>query len=309
MDAAILLILALANGPARIDQRALWYTTPLGPVVVPVEALPPAQRAHRLLAEQRLPLGLRVAAGLRWGDAEEALRLAASTPRPLSAEPGLAGALAAWAAAEAARLRLPADGSVIQVGPDGGAGAPAEARNALADASELLAPLAWPRWAGPVVLVPYGMRHPAIAPGWARVLRPALPVLRLPSGPDARGELTAAFAGLALDLSAPPAAGWPRWLTVGVGGCARARAGGSGIPERPMAEARAAAGTAAITRLLDGSDPAEPGLATAVVAALLHPARREHLPALLDLLRNGAGGPGAVATAYGLKPEALAGGR
>jgi hypothetical protein len=300
----ILVLAALAREPARIDARAAWFAGPLGPLVVPVEVLPPAARAERLLAEQRLPLGERVATALAWGADAVALRAAAQAG-PLNADRVLDAALERWAAATAERLGLPRDGTVIVVGADGRARqGGADERAALAEVQELLAPLAWPRWRGPLLLVPYGTDHSAIAPGAARVVRPALPVLRTP--PGGRAGLSVAIAELALALSAPPAAGWPEWLSAGVTGCARARADGSGLPERRLAELRATAGTVAVTRLLAGEGPVDATLATAVVGGLLQPRRRNRLADLLELLRHGVGGVGAVATAYGLSPEQLA---
>ena len=303
----ILVLAALARDPARIDARAAWFAGPLGPLVVPVEVLPPAARAERLLAERRLPLGERVAAAMAWGADAAALRAAASQAGPLSADRVLDAALERWATVAAERLGLPRDGTVVVVGPDGRARqGSADERAALAEVQELLAPLAWPRWRGPLLLVPYGTDHAAIAPGAARVVRPALPVLRTP--PGGRAGLSVAIAELALALSAPPPAGWPEWLSVGVTGCARARADGSGLPERRLAELRAAAGAGAVTQLLAGEGPVDAALATAVVGGLLQPRRRARLSDLLDMLRHGAGGGGAVATAYGLSPEQLAAG-
>lgn len=303
MDAA-LLILALAREPARLDARTAWFATPWAPLVLPVAALPPEARARRLLAEVRLPLGERVAAALAWGATDAALRAAAAQAAPLAADPLLDAALRRWAEAEAQRLGLPAGARLVAIDADGRPRMPTPAEaGALADAEDILATLAWPRWRGPLVLVPYGVAHPLIAPGAVRVARPALPVLRLPE--DGRAGLAAACADLALALSAPPPGGWPAWLSAGAAGCARARADGTGIPLRPMAERRAAAGSAAIAGLLDGAVH-DPELATAVAAALLHPSRRRRLPDLLALLRGGASSAGALRTAYGLDAAALA---
>lgn len=303
----VLVLAALASDPARIDARAAWFAGPLCPLVIPVEALPSAPRATRLLAERRLPLGERVATALAWGADDEALRAAIGMAGPLDADRALDTALESWAAAEAARLGLPRDAAMIAIGLDGRVRqAGTEERAALADVQELLMPLAWPRWRGPLLLVPYGVDHPAIPPGVARLVRPALPVLRLP--PGGRTGLAVAIAELALALSAPPSAGWPEWLAAGMAGCARARADGSGLPERRLAERRAAAGEQAVMRLLAGDGPVDRELATAVVGGLLHPRRRGRLPDLLELLRHGAGSAGAVATAYGLSPGQLAAG-
>ncbi|HAT11088.1 MAG TPA: hypothetical protein DCS97_10965 [Planctomycetes bacterium] len=302
---ALLLVLALASDPARIDGRAAWYTTPGAPLVIPVEALPAPYRASRLLAELRLELGLRVELALAWGAEAAALRAAARHAPPLASDAQLDLALRRWAENACARFRIPADAALAAIASDGNPRQPtSEERGALADVHELLTTLAWPRWRGPLLLVPYGVNHAAIAPGMARVVRPALPVLRIP-GPD-RDGLTVAIADLCLSLSAPPAEGWPAWLVSGVAGCAQARGSGSGIPERAMAERRAAAGVAAIRRLLEDGTVEDAGLATAVVAALLHPNRRRRLPDLLELLRHGTRGAGAIAAAYRLSLEDLA---
>lgn len=300
-----LALAALLAAPVRIDQRAAWYGGPSAPLVIPAAALPAGARAQRILAEARLPLGERVAAAIAWGSAAAALQAAAGNPGPIAADAALDGALRRWSDEACARLGLPAEASVVAIGPDGRprAATPVE-RGALGDVQELLATLNWPRWRGPLILVPYGVEHPAIAPGAARVVRPALPVLRIPEG--GRSGLAVAIAELALALSAPPAGGWPGWLGSGIAGCARARADGSGIPERALAERRAAAGAEAISALLAGGD--DPALAMAVVGGLLHPSRRARLPDLLELLRHGTPGAGAVATAYRLSAAQLAGG-
>ncbi len=301
-----LILLALAHGPLRLDARAAWYGDPFGALVVPVATVP--DRGVRILAELRLPLGERVANALAWGATEPALRAAASSTAPLSADAALDTALRRWAQGEAARLGLaPGEASVATIADDGKPRpATAEERAALGDVQDILATLAWPRWRGPLVLVPYGVAHPAIAPGQARVVRAALPVLRPPEG--GRAGLAVAIGSLAMALSAPPASGWPAWLERGVAGCVRARALGTGIPERTMAERRAHAGAPAIAAMLSGAVLPEDELATAVVACLLHPSRRQRWPDLLELLRHCPpdGAAGAVTLAYGLSLERLA---
>lgn len=300
----ILAVAAMLHDPARIDRRAAWFPGPGAPLVVPAEALPPALRVRCILAERRLPLGRRVAAAIAWGGDAPALQAAARHVGPFSADPDLDDALRRWAEAACLRLGLPPDQPLLAIGADGRPRpATADERGALADAQELLAPMDWPRWRGPLLLVPYGVGHPAIAPGAARTVRPALPALRPPAAD--RAALAVAIAELALALAAPPDGGWPRWLAAGVAGCARARAEGAGIPERPLAERRAAAGAEAIAALLDGRGD-DPTLAMAVVGGLLHPARRARWPDLLELLRHGAAGTGAVGTAYRLSPAQLA---
>ncbi len=302
----VLILAALAREPVRIDARAVWFAGPMAPLVLPAAVMPVGPRSARMLAETRLPLGERVAAALAWGADDPALGAAAGCAGPLSADPVLDAALQRWAAHAADGFGIPREG-LAAIGADGRPrSASNEERAALSDVEDVLAPLAWPRWRGPLLLVPYGVDHPAIRPGLARVVRPALPVLRPP--PGGRIGLAVAIAELALALSAPPPGGWPGWLSAGVAGCARLKAAGGGLADRLLAEQRAAAGSAAVTRLLAGEGPVDRELATAVVGGLLHPRRRGHLPDLLDLLRHGVSGTGAVGTAYGLTPEQLAAG-
>ncbi|MEK7412245.1 MAG: hypothetical protein AAB263_02875 [Planctomycetota bacterium] len=303
----VLMLWALEGQPLRIDGKTAWFAGAMAPITLPVTALPADRRAATILAETRLPIGERVALALAWGDVRGALRAAGQVSAPLLSDPDLFRALSAWATDECVRLGIPPVGELVAIDQEGKPRPlTSDERGAFTDVRELLAPLSWPRWCGPLVLVPYGLDHSIIPAGHARIVRPALPVLRPPGGGNPRAELATAMADLVLALSVPPAHGWPAWLTSGVAGCVRARATFVGIPEHAMAVRRAAAGAKAIRVLLGNAQPVDADLATAVCAAFLYPARRARFPDLLELLRHDASGLGAVLTAYQLTPELLA---
>ncbi|MCS6970840.1 MAG: hypothetical protein RMM29_00355 [Planctomycetota bacterium] len=306
MDLASL-ALALALPPARLDARAASYAGQLLPVVVPAAMLPSALRAQRLLSETRLPLAERVGAALAWGEDESAWRMLLTLPEPLPEDSALATVLRAWVAREAQRWGVDARAALAALTSEGRPRpTTVEERGALSDVQELLAPLRWPRWHGPLLLAPWGLAHPALAPGRARVVRPALPILRIAER-ETRASLAVAIAELALALAGEPRAGWPAWLRLGVAGAARARADGTGLAERRLGEIRACAGSVALARLLADEEPLDAQLATAVVGALLHPSRRRAFPVLLAALRAGCAAEEALARAYGLTVRELAG--
>lgn len=298
---------ACAAGPSGVPV-VQWATAGL-PVVVPLSALPLVEQVALASQEGVLPIDRRVALLLAGDRRSAAFALAIRTPRPLGAQGRLELELAAWATTERTRLELPAvRGPVVVVGDDLKGSAAAECRGALNDVYELLAPLPWPRWAGPVVVYRDGVERGIPVAG---VIRPALPLVSLRPTPgqadglQLRGQAAEAFAGLALELSSPPVAGWPRWLQVGVGEAARAVACGVGLSPRAMTAIRVGAGATGITALYAAAEP-DPVLAKAVVAELLSPARRANFPSFLDLLRQGASSLGALRVAYRLAPEDLA---
>ena len=277
-----------------------WATAGL-PAVLPLAAVPAAD--HVRLAEQEglLPVDRRVALLLAADRRAEAFALAVRDPRPFAAQGGLDRELALWGAAEQGRLALPAvRGPVLVAGDDPRGSAQTEIRGGLADTRELL-PLPWPRWAGPLVVYLDGVDRGIPAGG---VVRPALPLIQLAPGGDLRARTAAVVAVLGLDLTAPPAGGWPAWLRAGVAELARAKAAGEGPSPRLMRERRQAAGAVGLAALF-AAPSAAPELSGAVAAALLVPARRERFPVLLDLLRQGASSAGALRVAYGLEPSGL----
>lgn len=290
-----------AASPVAASASALAWQTAGLPLVLPSAAMSAAGSVHLAMIDGLLPIDRRVAVLLAADRRAEAFALAVRDPRPLAAQGGLDRELALWAATEQARLALPATrGPALVVGDDQRGSALTEVRGGLTDARELL-PLPWPRWAGPLVVY-LDESGRGIPP--QGVVRPALPLLQFPPGGDLRARTAAAVAVLALDLSAPPAAGWPAWLRTGVGELARAKAAGEGPSPRLMRERRQAAGAAGLAALFT-APAAAPDLAGAVAAALLTPARRERFPVLLDLLRQGASGEGALRVAYGLEPSGL----
>jgi hypothetical protein len=300
-----LLILPLLASPPRAGPAALHWPGALLPITIPVTAVASGRRVGWLCVDASLPLAERVRLGLAWGEPAQVFRLIAADPRGPAADSAVADLLAGWTASELRRHRLTTERGLLVVGADGAQRPPnGDERGALGDVAELLAPIG-SRWIGPLLLVPYGLDHPAIAPGQGRVLRPALPVLRPPADPPGRASLAAAIAGLLLDLAAPPAAGWPGWLQQGIAGCVQARADGDGLAPRTMRDRRAAAGPAAIAALLAGTT-ADPALATALVQPLLTAPLRSKLPTLLDRLRRGETSATALREVCGLDAKSLA---
>lgn len=278
----------------------LWPSMGL-PTVLPWRAFTPAAQADFALIPGLLPKDRRVAALLADERRGPAFAVAASSAQPLGAQGGLELVLATWAAREQARLGLAATrGPVIVVGDDVRGSLAVEVRGALDDVKVLLAPLPWPRWAGPVVVFidkaergipPYG------------VVRPALPLLQCAEPGGIRARVAGDLARLALALTVPPPAGWPGWLTAGVAEVARAKTAGEGPSPRAMRERRQAAGAAAIAALLLAAPAsADPALSGALVQPLLSPDGQGHFTSLLDLLRQGASSEGALLIAYGITP-------
>ena len=288
--------------PAAASASVLTWPTAGLPLVLPAAVVAGADAQVRLAqADGLLPIDRRVGLLLAADRRAEAFALALRDPRPFAAQGRLDRELALWAAAEQARLSLPAvRGPLVAVGDDARGTTLNDLRGGLADAMDLL-PVPWPRWCGPLVVY-LDTAERGIPPGG--VVRPALPLLQLAPGGDLRQRTAAAVAVLGLDLTSPPAGGWPPWLRAGVAEVARARAAGEGPSPRLMRERREAAGTAGIAALFAGPEAA-PELSGAVVAALLVPARRSRFPVLLDLLRQGAGPAGALRVAYGLEPSGL----
>lgn len=277
-----------------------WPTAGL-PVPLPLGVFTPKTQADFAEISGLMSVDRRVAALLADERRATAFTIAVKDPRPLGAQGRLELELAAWAAREQAKLGLPATrGPVIVVGDDPRGSLAAEVRGALDDVRFVLAPLPWPRWAGPVVVFigPEDRGIPA-----SGVVRPALPLLQVSDGIGLRSQAANKLARLALDLSSPPSGGWPNWLSVGVAEVCRARAAGEGPSPLLMRERRQAAGPAAISALLE-APAADPQLSGALVQVLLTPAGQGHFTSLLDLLRQGASSVGAVRIAYGFSPQA-----
>lgn len=287
--------------PTTASASVLTWPTAGLPLVLP-SAVASADGQLRLARiDGLLPIDFRVGLLLAAERRTEAFALALRDPRPFAAQGRLDRELALWAAAEQGRLSLPAvRGPLLAVGDEARGNALNDLRGGMTDAMELL-PVPWPRWCGPLVVY-LDVAERGIPAGG--VARPALPLLQLAPGGDLRPRIAAAVALLGLDLTAPPAGGWPSWLRAGVAEFARARAAGEGPSPRLMRERREAAGAAGMAVLFAGP-AAPPELSGAVVAALLTPARRGRFPVLLDLLRQGAGAAGALQVAYGLEPSGL----
>ncbi len=279
-----------------------------GPIAIPLACLPPIPRAKWLLARPETPLDCRVSAALTVGLVDQAWTLVIQAAEPIGHDRRLAAALDTWCTHELARLAL-ASGrdSLLVITADDGNRQRLDSAIAFGSVREMLAFLPWPRWSGPLLVVvgDVGARDPA--PGRPRVVRPALPVLHLRAqvGVTPSEALAAMIAELALDLTAPPTAGWPAWLRVGLMEVAKAKTRGEGPSPALMLDRRQQAGRAALATLLADPKP-DPALAMALCAPLVHSRRRHLLPNLLDLLRGGAGGEGAIRIAYDLTLDQLA---
>lgn len=298
----------LDQRPAVIIGEVAMLRGAAGPLAIPLACLPPAQQAAWLLARPEAPLHRRVGAALAAGLDEQAWTLVIQAAEPIGHDRRLALVLDAWSARELARLALPPGrDAVLVVAADDAGRQRIDDAIALGAVREMLAFLPWPRWSGPLLAVvgDAGARDPA--PGRQRLVRPALPLLRVRAqeGTTPSEALAAGLAELVLDLTAPPAAGWPAWLRLGLMEVAKAKTRGEGPSPAAMLELRQQAGRAALARLLGDPRP-DPALAMALCAPLVHSRRRHLLPNLLDLLRGGAGGEGAIRIAYGLTLDQLA---
>ncbi len=279
--------------PAILIEQTLLIPGALAPFPLPLAGLPARTRADLLHATPDVDLPMLVDSLLAAGDQAEAWRVVLSQPKDADR---LTSTLLTWSAREQARLGLPiAKGHLIPLS------APPGSDGAVATTSALLA-AAPGRWFGPLVVAgvdaPFA---PLERPG--QLVRPALPALRLAKAAT-RSAVADGTARLILALSRPPAGDWPTWLTDGCAGLAVALDRDGLVSPQAMQARRQAAGAPAINALLEGRR-ADPALATAVVAYLLHERRRTRLASLLDLLRSGASSPGAVRIAYDLTSEQL----
>lgn len=298
------LALVHADRPALVTTYAVVLPGTVSPTIIPLSALPPAVRAGWLIGDARAPLATRVSAALEVERVEDAWTLLRRRSAALDTDLALTRVLLAWQAHESARLALPAGrAELIELGA---AKPPDDLRLAFGDVRRLLAALAWPRWLGPIVVVS-GDDERCMPRSALFLARPVLPVIRLSPAavqPQRRPEAAAVIARLALDLSAPPPAGWPEWLREGCAEVARAVARGEGPSPRAMLARRQQVGTAGLRALLTAPTP-DPALAMALCAPLLHSKRRHLFANLLDPLRHGADSETALVIAYGLTIERL----
>ncbi|MBA2482674.1 MAG: hypothetical protein H0V44_18580 [Planctomycetes bacterium] len=300
---------ALDHRPAQVEAHAALLPGAFVPVIVPLDTLPARQRALLLVGREDLPLDVRVTAALDAEQPEAAWSEVARLTAPLASVRRLEAVLTLWAAREAARLQLPAPtGGVILAGDRSRVRLADDATGALSDVYALLDPWPWPRWCGPVVAVIDDHAVPGLA-GADAIVRPALPLVRVRQDAADKAGIRPAFARafclLAVRSTVPPRTGWPAWLEQGLVALADARARDEVVSPRRMRELRHATGARGIAAALAAAAP-DARLAMAICSPLLHPDRRKHLPALLDLLRNGAGSEGALRVAYGMTPETLA---
>lgn len=302
------LFLVLQPTPVTVDRHAVTWRGGLVPVVLPLSSLPAKPRARIVLGHDSIPLELRVATALEAGLTEEAWALVVRTPGPVTRSLSLDLALANWAAQELARLGLPASrDAVLVLTANGRPATGLDPATALGVTRDMLSALAWPRWSGPVVVVAddLGARDPM--PRQQRIVRPALPMLRVERASEqvSRSELLAVeLTRLTMGLEAAPASGWPAWLRVGLEEVAKAKVRGEGPSPLKMLAVRQRAGANALAELLLDPTP-DADLAGALCAPLVHTRRRHLLSNLLDLLRGGAQSAGAIQRAYGMTLQQL----
>jgi hypothetical protein len=298
---------AIDPRPAVVEAHAALLAGAFTPVIVPLEALPAEQRARLLAGREDLPLDVRVSAALDADQPAAAWAEVARLTAPLASVRHLETVLSLWAARETARLGLPApSGAVILAGDRSRPRLAEEVNGALKDVVTLLDPWPWPRWCGPVIAAIDDAEFAGFTATIDELVRPALPAVRVRLGDGhVRAACARAFCLLALRSTVPPPRGWPAWLERGLVALADARARDEVVSPRRMRELRQSVGASGIATALSAPAP-DARLAMALCAPLLHPDRRKHLPALLDLLRNGAGSEGALRVAYGLTADKLA---
>ncbi len=307
MDPTVL-FLVLQPTPVTVDRHAVTWRGGLVPVVMPLMSLPPVPRARIVLAHDSLPLEIRVGTALEAGLTDEAWALVVRTPGPVTRTLGLDLVLAGWTANELARLKLPATRDAIVVLTTNGRPVPGmDPATALGVTREMFSALAWPRWSGPVIVVADDLAARDPMPGLPRIMRPALPMLRVqrPAERLTLSELLSVeLTRLVLALEPAPAGGWPAWLRIGLEEVAKAKVRGEGPSPLKMLAIRQRAGTNALAELLLDSTP-DAELAGALCAPLVHTRRRHLLSNLLDLLRGGAQSAGAIQRAYGMTLQQL----
>ena len=302
MDAAALFI-ALSTEPTVIDSHALSLRGGMTPIILPIAGLAPVTRARFIVHHDALPLENRVAAALEVGDTESAWQLIIRSAGAANRNPALDVLLNRWAAQELARRKLTAPRDVILLlSTNDAVRRTMDVAIAHSTVHEMLSGIHWPRWSGPLIVVVGDMGERDPYPDQERIVRPVIPLVRMSEttpGMTPREVLCVRMTELALALEAPPAQGWPAWLTVGLNEVVKAKMRGEGPSPIKMLSIRQTAGLKALEQLLTDEKP-DAALAMALCAPLVHSRRRQLLGNLLDLLRGGAASPGAIRVAYGL---------
>jgi hypothetical protein len=292
-----------------LDGYAMCWPGAFLPMVVPLACLPLRLRAQALNGSSEALLGTRVAAYLDAQEPDAAWQLLAHCTDPLTVPPGVDNALQLWGAKTLADMGLVAGRTAVlviassQTSSDEGHRLQTEATQALLAVQGVLATAAWPRWIGQVLVVVGSQAIAGLPATTSLLIRPALPAVRIPEQ-ALRGTIARRLCVLALALNAPPATGWPAWLSIGLAEISAARADDVLVSPHAMLLVRQAAGTTGLEAMLSSGSP-DPQLCLAMAALLVHPARRANLPSLMDLLRNGATSQGALQISYSLSLEDL----
>jgi hypothetical protein len=302
MDAAALFLL-LNTEPTLIDSRAISMRGGMTPIILPVSGLPPATLARLVINRQDLPLEHRVSAALAADDTASAWQLIIRSAGAAHRNIAVSNLLSHWSAKELDRLKLkPTRDVVLLLSNNDRIHHTMQVATTYNIIQEMLSGLRWPRWTGPLIVVMNDIGEQDPYPGIDQIMRPALPMVRMsPATPGITQSeaLGVHLTTLTLALEAPPAAGWPAWLSVGLNEVAKAKIRGEGPSPLKMHSIRQEAGLKRLEQLFSDEKP-DATLAMAVCAPLVHSRRRHLLGNLLDLLRGGAASPGAIHVAYGL---------
>lgn len=290
----------LQPSPTTMDGERATFAGALGPVTIPLSWVPEQTLGQWAIADEQLHLAERARLGLQADLAPAVWKMLQRELAGRRIEHRLDSVLASWAAREQARLALgPAHGGIIIHGGESRLRTQhsRSLARALVEARSLFISLPWPRWSGPLVV----QLGETTSVEW----RPALPLVEIPDSGDDRDRRAAlgqAISDLVLASAAPPSAGWPAWLSEGLGAVSAQRAmGGVPSPLRSL-RTRQQQGGAALNSLWRATtlDDEQRALSAAVVVLLTSERRRGQLNSLLDLIRNGVSAPEAITIAYGL---------
>ncbi len=310
------LLALLGSDPVAVNDHGLVFAGVEGPVLIASELIPADTRNRWLANRPDLPPAQRIAALWSADAPSQAWELMQRHRIGIGEDIAVYQAMLRWVARQQTEMKWPSTARpqlVMVITADGPAPANILRRfeSGLRDLRALLDSMPWPRWAGPLVILAPGAELSGVSPDQQLVIRPALPIIRIPDALDSHDQRQA-IARIACNLywalSFPPDQGWPRWLLDGMAGVAEARSMGQGPSPRRMLELRRQAGIGTLQQVLLDQQR-DPELATAVCAVLTHSLRRRHLPSFVDMLRNNVDSISALQIAYGLDLSALVDGR
>jgi hypothetical protein len=298
-------LLTLNPTPIAIDEHRAVFSGPWLPVSIPASWIDDGTAADWALGMEQLPILQRVRLGLQGKRHVGTWALVDRNSRGGAIDGEVMAALTAWAAREQvlAGMGREQNGLIVDIADDASRRRlRRSAERARSETELVFEALLWPRWAGPVIL---RSATPDPEEAGGETLRPALPILVVDTGKgERRPDLAVAWCRLILERSVPPEGGWPAWLQLGLEGVCAARSIGRPPSPMKMQQLRRAAGINALRACFSDAEPKE-DLAVAIATLVASGRRRQHLPSLLDLLRNGVAGEEALRIAYGLSIDDL----